>query len=138
MLFCFLFVTRCQLGTSSPPGTAGCATFIFRFGFAFHLAPRHDGGQWEGFDVGFPCHGGQGNLATHTVVQDGMFLSYFLGCMLFSFLFVMRCQLGTSSPPGTVGCATFTVWFGFAFRLAPRHDGGQWEGFDVGFPCHSA
>ena len=32
---------------------------------------------------------------------------------------------------------SISCWFS-PLRLAPRHDGGRREGFDVGFPCHSA
>ena len=32
---------------------------------------------------------------------------------------------------------SISCWFS-PFRLSPRHDGGLREGFDVGFPCHSA
>ena len=54
-------------------------------------------------------------------------------------VFVMRVQLGTSPPRGTVGCATFP--FRVSFRLSvspPRHDGGLQGGVDVGFLCHNA
>ena len=50
----------------------------------------------------------------------------------------MRFQLGISPPRGTVGChLSISCWLS-PFRLAPRHDGDLREGFDVGFPCHSA
>ena len=57
--------------------------------------------------------------------------------ILFSLL--TRFQLGTSPPRGTVGCAVFPFRVGFRlFVSPPRHAGGPREGFDVGFPCHSA
>ena len=72
VLFCFIFfvmhvtlfsVVRFQLGTSPPPGTAGCATFPFRVGFRVSLSrPRHAAGLRKGCDVGFPDHGACGSL----------------------------------------------------------------------------
>ena len=38
-LFCCLFGTRCELGTSPPRGTVGCTTFPFRGGFRFFVSP---------------------------------------------------------------------------------------------------
>ena len=64
--------------------------------------------------------GGQGNLATHAVAQDCMFLSYFLcDARCFVFSFDMRFRLGTSPPRGTVGCAIFPFRVGFCLCLAP-------------------
>ena len=40
MFFCLLFVIRFQLGTSSPRGTVGCATFPFRVGFRLSSSDR--------------------------------------------------------------------------------------------------
>ena len=77
--------------------------------------------------------GGQGNLTTCTVAEDCVFL-FSLLCMLLCFFFATRFQLGTSSPRGTVGCATFPFRVDFRhFVSPPHHDGGPREGFDVGF-----
>ena len=80
--------------------------------------------------------GGQGNLATHTVAQDCMFLSYFLvvHVILFSLCHVISATHFPSSR--AVGCAIFPFRVGFRLFVSPhRHDGSLREDFDVGFPC---
>ena len=47
----------------------------------------------------------------------------------------MRFRLGTSTPRGTVGCATLPFRVGFRLLLRPpRPDGSMREWFDFGFP----
>ena len=58
--------------------------------------------------------------------------------MLFCFLFAMRFQLGTPPPSRDWVVPPFHFVLVFAFSSRPRHYGGLREGFNVGFPCHSA
>ena len=60
--------------------------------------------------------------------------------MSFFFIFVVRFAFSARhfTPSRDCGLCHLSIscWFS-PLRLAPRHDGGPREGFDVGFPCHS-
>ena len=119
-------------GLGNRAAKMGHGTVVFSVRFFFVL-PTPSSASSRG--------GGQGNLATHTVAQDcALFCFFSLLSLLICLLFVIRFQLGTSPSRGTVGCATlpFRVGFHISSFHPPRHAGDPWEGFDVGFPYHTA
>ena len=116
MLFCFLFVTRFQLGTSRPHGTVGCSTFRFRDGFRLFVSPP----------------------ATMTVC--GRVLT--LVSLVIAPAFFFNSPFFVSPPPATLAvrgrfltavCVIITP----SSSRPPRHAGGTPGVFDGGLPYHS-
>ena len=56
--------------------------------------------------------------------------------ILFSLCYAF--SAGHFPPSRDCGLCHISISCWFAFSSRPRHDGGPREGFDVGFPCHSA
>ena len=106
---------RFRLGTSPPRGTVGCATFPFRVGFRFCLAP--------------PA----------TMVACGRVLT--LVSLVFAPVFYLNSPLFVSPPrhadharEGYDGGSSCRSAF---FRLAPRHTGGTGQVLTDGLPSYS-